>query len=188
MSQSSRPIHNLYFNESGFRWCQRVMTGSAPRRTRKDVRSSSAVVLRSSGPAVVRCLQVSRWTTAAADRTRRYPGPVRRCCGWVIKAACRFEQIVQRPLKVEDFQNGAETHTVGLSRLQPSGERRDGGCVARADTGQPSIQPFKLCHGSICLREPSRIHLARVRINQSAVRVSAAPTGSGPLRSAARPG
>lgn len=79
---------DLYFNEIGFRWSQRVITGHAVRRTRRGRQ-----VVKPQWSRIAPALQLSAAfrsavcrTPAASDRARQHPGPLRRRCLWLIKA------------------------------------------------------------------------------------------------------
>lgn len=86
---------DLYCNEVGFRWSQRVINGHAMRRTRKG-----RDVVKPLWSRIAPALQLSAVFRSAvgrqpaSDPTRRHPDPARRRCPWVIRAACSFVQIV----------------------------------------------------------------------------------------------
>ena len=65
-------LADLYFNGIGFRWSQRVVTGQAPRRTRKGRQVTKTLWARIPPalqlPAVFR---FADWTRNAADESRR---------------------------------------------------------------------------------------------------------------------
>ena len=83
------PKHaDLYFNEVGFRWSQRVATGTSTRKTKKRAPSHPNTLVPSfAGPATAQCLSHHRRTTDAKKFKRQHYHQIRYCCLWVINAA-----------------------------------------------------------------------------------------------------
>ena len=89
---------DLYFNEIGFRWSQRVMTGTAVRRTHRG-REVVKPLWRRIPPA----LQLSNAFKSAVGRQLRrtaqggHPNPMHHRCLWLIMAACYSARSMASP-------------------------------------------------------------------------------------------
>jgi len=88
------PHHaDLCFNEIGFRWSQRVISGQAVRRRRSPPDAQgpgscqAAVVSDRARPPTGSRVPIGRRTPTTSDRARWYPDPMPRRCVWLIKAA-----------------------------------------------------------------------------------------------------
>jgi len=79
---------DLYFNEVGFRWSQRVMAGQAVRHTRKGREAVKPIWCRiAPRSSAAHGVQVSDRPAIASGQARRNRDPLRRRCVWLIKAA-----------------------------------------------------------------------------------------------------
>lgn len=75
---------DLYFNEIGFRWSQRILTGHAIRRTRKG-REVVKPLWSRIAPALQLSSVFSCRASTTPDTTRRHPDPARGRCVWLME-------------------------------------------------------------------------------------------------------